>query len=888
MSKVSMTDINGDLFERRPSWRLFLLCLVACLCVSAKAQRAGSHLDVPVEFARPYEGSRDSLLRIVGQKAGIVIAFSSRVLMPGTVSMPAGKATVRECLDVAFGRFSVRYVCQDAKVVVAADSVRMVSVSGFCRDAVTGEPMVGAHVSDTLLGRAVACNEHGFFSLRVPTGRVPLRATFVGYSPEDRGVVLMSDTLVSIRLRPQLLLEQVDVLADDDAASEAARENYTDLPMEQVKAFPALLGEYDLIRAIQQTPGVNSGSEGIGGMSVRGGSQDQNMVYLDDAPLYSPNHMLGLFSAFNSEVVKSGRLIKSGFPARYGGRMSSVFDIRTLDGIFDEFQGSANVGLVASSLLAKFPIKSGSSAALFSARRSYCDLYGNAMQTGNAERYAYMFYDIHGKVNWRLSERDNLYLSIFYCKDRLTSDSNLDDIEIEYADKEVRKLTLSDKGNNQWGSLLASARWNRVFANRAFLNAVVWYSLYNFRSAQTQQADFGSALSNYNNRTSSNLYSNGVADYGLRADVYALPSWAEGASVRAGLLIERRRFSPLVNVNNSTDTLETSGVSRDLDIFRNEAHTYVEGLKRFSSVSASVGLHLSVYGRNGRAPSFVFEPRANISWRPVDELTLKAGYSLTSQSLYQLRLVSVPTPSDLWMPVPSSMGAQRASQISLSLRWRISPGLTLSVEGYDKRLIRQVTYRALSVYEILSTRRWDELCAQGSGYARGVELFLHRRRGRLSGWVGYAFSKTSNSFADINDGEPFPSDHDRLHSVQLFSMFKVNEMVDVSLNWSYGSGSPLTLPSQRYYVPGFEEAFSVPAQRNAIRMPASHQLSVGANFRFGGEREGSVLSFGVYNLYGMRNPMFVYWKASDAGAYDLKQFSLIACPWPYVKYSIHF
>lgn len=870
-----------------------MLCVALTLCVAthgqAGARQATPALERRLTLPRPFTGPADSLLGIVERAAGLVVAYSSRIVPQGDVRLPRGNHSVGRCLAAVFGRYNVRYVSQGEKIVVASDSVRMRTVSGFCRDGVTGEVLMGAYVVDTLLRRVAVTNEYGFFSISVPTGRVPLRLSYVGYTPAVLTVDLRTDTTIGdVRLRHRVMLPAVDVRATDGGLDEEGRMGVTSLPMEQVRAMPALMGEADLTRALQQTPGVQSGGEGFGGMSVRGGSQDQNMVYLDDAPLYNPNHMLGFFSVFNSEAISDARLLKSGFPARYGGRMSSVLDVKTLDGDMDHFEGDANIGLVASSLMVQGPFARGKSSYMFSARRTYFDLIAYQLQQDDS-RYSYMFYDFHGKFNWTLPNRDRLRLSLFFSRDRLNNDTNVEDVAIDYGDDEARLLSTSDEAQSTWGTILGSLRWSHTFSPNVFANVTLWYSQYRFRNSQRYRVGVNAARGFLGNR-----YLNGIHDAGARADVSIYPSLDLLGQIRMGAWATYRLYQPLMTIATQTegDQYATAGPMRSgVDIERYEFHAYVEDHQRWGPLAVTAGLHLTAVGRSEDSPYIVAEPRLMAGCKAGRDVNVKLGYSLTTQFVYQMRIMNVATPADFWMPVPKGMGPQKTHQLSVEADWRIRPGLTLTVGAYNKWLPRQVTYSDVSPYEVMSGDDWDALGTMGRGYARGLEFFAHRRKGRLSGWAGYTLSKARSRFAGVNGGGSVPSDNDRLHSVQLFAAFKLRPDVDISASWSYGTGAPLSLPSQHYSIAGSNATFAVPAQRNAMRMPASHQLNIGVNVKFGDDHIGSLLSFGVYNAYGRQNPMFVYWKATgeaERPSYRLKKFSLIGFPWPYVKYSIHF
>lgn len=870
------------------------LAVMLGMAAGASAQSdADALLSRPLEMAENYNGPRDSLLSIISARSGVTVAYSSRALPPGLVRQRKGRHTIGQCLDAVFGRYNVRYVCHTygdgGKIVVAADSVRMRRVSGICRDALTGEVLIGAHTADTLLRRATASNEYGHFSLAIPTGQATLRTSFVGYTPDVRTIRLRGDTTIVISLKPRITLADIEVRATEEP-DEASTAGVTEFDTEEIQSLPGLMGEVDLGRALQQTPGVKSGSEGFGGMSVRGGSQDQNNILLDDAPLFNANHALGFFSAFNSDAINNAVLIKSGFPSRYGGRMSSVLDIKTLDGNMNHFEGNANIGLMASSLLLQGPIKKGRASYLFSARRSYFDLFSNIVQANEDNHYSYFFYDFHAKANWNVGSAGRMRFTYFNSSDLLTNDTNTSDNAIDYGGDETRYLSSGDENRVRWGTHLATLRWSRAFGASVFCNTTAWYSQFTFSSKQVE-----ASVNRSSSASVGNEYGNGIRDAGCRIDVSVYPGLKLLSTVRLGSWYEARRYEPMVGIYapEPGDTVNTRSTRSTTTTVRHEVHGYVESLIRAGSLWASAGVHLSLVSRAEQSPYLVGEPRLLAGWRVAEPVSLHAGYSLTTQFVYQMRLLSVATPSDIWLPVPRDGGPQRSSQVSVGARWRIWDGLSLEVEVYNKKMRRLITYKSSSPYEFLRKGDWESQALAGKGYARGLEVFLHATKGRARGWVGYSLSRSRSTFADINDGREFPSDNDRLHSVQIFAAFAIRPDVDVSLSWNYGTGAPLTLPTQRYSIPGSDAVYSVEPRRNALRLPAEHQLNIGACMKFGdGKRLGSQLSFGICNVYARQNPMFVYWKATQrqdgTPFYNLKKFSLLGFPCPYIKYSISF
>lgn len=841
-------------------------------------------LSAVVDLGQAYSGPAEGLIALIESRRGITIAYSSRVVS-GVRLTVARRGTLRDYLEALFGRFAPRYVVEPGKVVVASDAVRMRTIAGYCRDARSQETLIGAHVSDTLLHRVTATNDYGYFSLRVPTGRVPLRVSFVGYEPWRGVVELDKDTLLHVDLSPSRPLAPIEVSAEESILQATAQTSMTSIPMSQIGSYPSLLGESDVARVLQQTPGVASGGEGFGGMSVRGGGTDQNMLYLDDAPLYNANHMMGLFSVFNSDAVKKARLLKGGFPARYGGHLSSVLDVITLDGDMEHLTGTANIGLLSSSLVVGGPLAPGKVSFIVSAKRTYFDLFSYLLQRSSDDNYGYLFYDLHAKLQWQPSERNRLMASFFYSRDKITTEQQLEDFAVRYG-RDERRYTLALRNATNWGTLMTSLRWTHIFGSRLFGAATAWLSRYKFKNRDENRKG--------GLQRSGNEYHSGITDVGAHLSASIYPSNPAAGAWRAGVWVAHKLYEPLITVHAPVagDTT-TQTLQRRVLMHRTEAHAYLDDRLRLGPVFLTVGVHLSALLGRGAKGGVRVEPRLLAACPIGRHFLVKADYSMTTQYSYLMRMLSVSTPSDIWLPSPNGRRPPQASQVALELQWKLPADLRISVEVYNKSLARLLTSRSVSPYEILSQADWSENSLRGHGYSRGFELFVHRRKGRLTGWVGYTLNEAQNRFDELHNGAYFPADNDRRHALQLFASFAVSQRVDVAASWNYATGVPLTLASQRYSVEGFPNQYMVPPERNSLRMPDAHQLNLGATIHFEGDKQRSSLSAGLYNVYGRKNPLFVYWNSdpestSDRPTYSLRQFTLIAFPCPYIKYSLSF
>ena len=872
----------------RMNIRLFCCLLFVLSAVCGWCQ--GDILSTDISIDKPYVGSTDSLINIVSHRYGVTVSYSSKVYANRSVKLERQTMNLRSLLDCIFSRFPVEYVVRGNRVIVTQSKNRLYTVSGYCRDALSNEVLIGANVYDTLLYVGQATNGYGFFSIKLPGGNAALRTSFVGYRATLTQIDLCSDTLINVYLKPSLLIKDVDVVVNS-ADLDMAKTGVVDLPLEQIKSMPTLLGETDVIKALEWTPGVQCGEEGFGGMSVRGGSSDQNIVMLDDVPLYSPNHLMGLYSVFNSESVNSATLIKGGFPSRYGGRLSSVLDVRMKEGNMKKFSGYVNVGLLASNATLEGPIIPEKISFIVSARRTYFDMLGSQIQRNNDNRYSFNFYDISAKLNYAISARDHVYISFFTGYDNLKYGYNFRDVDIQYSARDVRSISINDSQKIGWGNIVSSARWNHVYGLTLFSNATISFSRYRFRNTMTNYA-------NGDDIELSNGYFSGINDFGGRIDYNWYTPFIPG-SLRFGINATYHSFYPGVSVYSSSNSeLQSDTISQKTNdsFYRLEAHGYIEDELKYGSFSANVGVHLSSIRRESSSLYVRVEPRILLGYKINSRLYCKLGYADMTQFLHLLRMISVASPADMWMPISFDLPIPHARLYSAELNVELMQNIRLTMEVYHKKYINYQTSKTTSMMtETIAAKRWDDMYSLGEGHVDGLEFFLHRKSGRFSGWLGYAFSRGENCFDDINEGKYYPMDNDRTHSTSVYCCYNVREGFNLAATWSYSTGAPTTISDSRYTVMGSQSSYTYPmeGERNAYRMADSHTLNIGANITKYVGRTERKLSFGVYNVYGRKNPMFVYWKADsgDSGAmpsYKLKQFSLIAWPWPYIKYSIKF
>lgn len=753
------------------------------------------------------------------------------------------------------------------------------TVSGYVTDAESGEKLIGARVFDPKLKAGSLTNAYGFYSITVEADTLALSCNYIGYESSKRVIVLKGDTTIHFALLPEgVNVETVEITDEVDIAEEVQMSSI-DVPIETIKKIPALMGEVDVIRAIQLLPGVQSGNEGSTGMYVRGGGPDQNLILLDGVPVYNVSHLFGFFSVFPADAISNVNLVKGGFPARYGGRLSSVLDISLKDGNMKEFHGEAGIGLVSSKLTLEGPIIKDKTSFMVSARRTYIDILAQPIiraSAGGDATAGYYFYDGVAKVNHKFSDKDRLYLSFYGGRDKAYFK---EDYENTVGGTDYRSITGFKLG---WGNLIGAARWNHLFSNKLFGNLTLTYS--NF--------DFGIAAEQENRETSNGIttrdrfalgYDSGIRDWSARMDFdwFASPNHL----VRFGGYGTYHTFTPGVSqleiVFPGFEVDTTFGAQI---VNATEVGVYIEDdFKIGTRHKMNVGVHASGFLVNGTTYGSV-QPRLAHRMFLNENWAFKSSVTSMAQYVHLLTNVNVGLPTDLWVPATENITPQRSYQgaIGLARSFR-DQGLELSVEGYYKHMTGLVEYKEGAAF-LSDNSDWQTLVTQGEGNAYGMEVLLQRKKGKTNGWIGYTLAWTNRQFDELNKGEVFSYKYDRRHDVSLVLTHTFSEKVDAGLTWVYGTGNAVTLPIASYM--GMSPMLTNPignggsqldhvTERNGFRMRAYHRLDLGVNLHKQHKKWLRTWSFSVYNAYSRRNPFFLYWDSEfNTGKPILKQVSL--------------
>ena len=732
------------------------------------------------------------------------------------------------------------------------------TISGYVRDGATGESLPGVAVVHPAGGQGTATNAYGFYSLTLPAASdsVRLLVSALGYERQRLARPAGRSFTHDFKLKTTAAeLAGVEVVGSrEEKLAESTRMGTINIPVAQIKLLPMLFGETDVLKALQLLPGVQSGGEGSSGLYVRGGSPDQNLILLDGTPVYNASHLFGFFSIFNADAIKNVELIKGGFPARYGGRLSSVVDISLKEGNMQQFHGDGSIGLIASRLTLEGPIKKDTASFIFSARRTYIDILARPLIAAQAEGLTagYYFYDLNGKLNWKLSPRDRLYLSGYLGYDKF------------YADDETKREDGQYSRQNNalgWGNRTAALRWNHVVNDRLFLNTHLTYTRYQFDVGSTQENRYRDNGQLRTDKFALSYLSN-IQDLSAKLDFDYVPN--PNHYVRFGGQYIRHQFRPgAQQTTSSADPAQNQALGRRIGA--DEASLYAEDdVKLTDRLKVNVGLRVNSFLVDKKLyPSL--EPRLAARFLLTEAWALKAAYARTTQFVHLLTNSGIGLPTDLWVPATANIRPQLAQQLSLGAARSLRFGgedFELSFETYYKPMQNLIEFREGADFLGTSDDSYERKVTSGRGWAYGGEVFVQKKSGRTTGWLGYTLAWSTRRFADLNQGRLFPYKYDRRHDFKLVVIHEFSPRLTLSGTFVYGSGNATTLAQGRYQLEPFSTIEDYGA-RNSYRMAAYHRLDLDLSHTKK-KRWGEVVnSFSVYNAYSRRNPYFIYLGRAD-------------------------
>jgi len=781
-------------------------------------------------------------------------------------------------------------------ILMSAVCAQKYTISGTVYDKETGEKLINANIYDAVSYQGAISNNYGFYSLTLPQGKVLLTFSYIGYQTYQEGIILKKDTVIDLYLVPSIELGEV-VVIDTKAETivESSQLSKIEVPVQKIKDLPALLGEVDVLKTIQLLPGIQSGNEGTSGLYVRGGGPDQNLILLDGVPVYNVDHLFGFFSVFNPDAIQNVKMIKGGFPARYGGRLSSVLDIYMKEGNTKEFHGEGAVGLVASKITLEGPVIQDRTSFIVSARRTYIDILAQPFirsQSIGEEKISagYYFYDLNAKINHRISDNHRIYLSAYNGKDKAYTR-----YKEEFEREDVLHKIKSDAGLG-WGNITTALRWNYIVNKKVFCNTTLTYSNYNFsvgeRYEDEQIQDDGEESTDMR----SYEYSSGIDDIALNIDLDYLPD--PNHSVKYGSSVIYHTFKPGINVfrytdyENSTENLDTAFGNKD--IYAYEISTYLEDDFRIGSrIKSNCGVHYSGFYVGGLYYHSV-QPRISTRFLISDRWSVKGAITQMKQYIHLLTNAGIGLPTDLWLPSTEKVKPQDSWQYAVGTVYRLSSKVEVTLEGFYKTMDNLIEYdEGASIFSFSDD--WQDKIVFGKGWSYGAELFIQKKTGKTTGWIGYTLSWSDRLFPDLNFGSRYPYRYDRRHDISVAVTHKFSEKYDVGLTWVYGTGNAVTLPVEKYIANIYTEDLNYYfydvieyfEQRNDYRMPAYHRLDAGVNIHMGKKALKWILSAGIYNLYNRHNPFYLRFGYDDNGNEVLKQMSLFPMI-PYIRLNCKF
>ncbi|TLX78452.1 TonB-dependent receptor [Labilibacter sediminis] len=846
------------------------------------------------------KGSTVELLNAIESKIDIAFSYSNKVCLKDKLQLSTQSNTIKGFIDEIFNDCPVQITERKNKILILPQHKKqdeMFVVSGYVRAIKDGEVLIGSSVYESKKWVGTTSNNFGYYSLKLPKGDVVINSSFVGYNSEQRRFSLDRDTTINFDLSYNALIKEIPVVGFiAPEGINTTRTSTINVPVDQIKKVPSFLGEVDVVKTLQLLPGINSGSEGVSGLYVRGGGVDQNLYLLDDVPVYNISHLFGFFSVFNADAINNVTITKGGFPARYGGRLSSVIDIRMKDGNNEKLKGTASIGMMSSKLALDGPLFNDKTTFSISLRRSYFDLFAIPIQSSSDNKTAFFFYDSSAKVAHKFSDKSKIFFSFYGGRDKFYSKFNHNEIRNpNQPNGGSGTINVNDESYSGWGNVVSSIRWNKVYNEKLFSNVSLAYSNYSYFVGY-EEYDVNSYDWNYFEQK----YFSGITDVMAKIDFDYF--YNPKHHIRFGGNYTYHTFNPGVDIIRKTlnnETLVDSTIGGN-NIFGKEIYFYLEDdFELTKRLKLNAGLHTSFYKAQNKTFSS-WQPRISLRFLLSSKLALKAAYSEMTQYMHLLSSSSVSLPTDLWIPVTDEVHPQHADHFAVGAKWQWKQGFDISVEGFYKNYTNLVSYSEDSEYGTFSNS-WENQLVYGDGYAKGIELLIHKKTGKFTGWFGYTLTKANHQFDLLNEGKEFPATNDRRHLIGIFGNYRFNERVDISATWAYGTGSAITLPSQKYYNPALPSQGTLQNNTyseyineiNGYRMPRFHRLDVGANFKKQVKLGERIWSVGLYNAYGRQNAFSVYFdteinESTGEETRELKQLSIFPVPLPYVRYTLKF
>lgn len=719
------------------------------------------------------------------------------------------------------------------------------TISGYVQDNESGENLIGVSIYDKATFKGTSTNQYGFYSLTLDEGMYEILYSFIGFKTISKNINLNKDIRLNISLDSDAILTEEVIVTGErlDKNVSSSDMSQAKIAVSNIKQIPVILGEVDILKAAQLLPGIQSGGEGNSGLYVRGGGPDQNLILLDEAVVYNAAHLFGFFSVFNADAIKDINIIKGGMPAEYGGRLSSVLDITMKDGNNKKYQADGGIGLLSSRLTLQGPVQKNKSSFIVSGRRTYIDVLSDPF-IGEENAFngsGYYFYDLTTKINYRLSDKDRLYLSGYFGRDVFNFANSKNGFAIQIP----------------WGNATTSLRWNHLFNDKLFMNTSLIFSDYRFEFNLAQQ-DFELKIFS------------GINDWNTKVDFLYQPN--QRHTIKFGTNYTYHEFTPGNATGKSGEV-----VFEPEEIFRqysNEGALYfsddfeisdvlkVHAGLRYSSFQHSGYISFRDYIKNDFSGSDDnyrhMEPRLSFRYKLSTSSSIKGAYTQNYQYIHLASTSSVSLPTDLWVPSSKAIEPKFADQFAFGYFKNLNDNMyETSIEAYYKEMTNLIEYKEGVLPEDNTNSNSDDAFTFGDGDSYGLEFLVKKNKGKTTGWIGYTWSKTTRFFDEVNNGNAFPAKYDRRHDLSITATHKYSNKWTFSGVFVYATGNSITLPTERYVIG--ENIYTEFTSRNGFRIDPYHRLDIGATYTPKKKRKyQSSWNFSIYNLYSRKNPYFIY------------------------------
>jgi len=721
------------------------------------------------------------------------------------------------------------------------------TISGYVKDQ-SGEELIGATIYIPQLKTGSVTNVYGFYSITIPEGNYQLDYSYIGYKTETKEINLNKDISLPVSLSEDTKsIEEVIVTAERKNDNVVRTEMSTvKLQAKEIKKIPALMGEVDIIKAIQLMPGIQSTGEGFSGFNVRGGSPDQNLILFDEATVYNASHLMGFFSVFNNDAIKDLKIYKGDIPAEYGGRLSSLLDIRMKEGNQKKLEATGGIGTISSRLTLEGPIIEDKWSVLVAGRRTYADLFLLFSQDEAIRSNKLYFYDLNLKTNYRINDKNRIFVSGYFGRD---------------------VFKFGDLYGFNWGNLTFTARWNHLFSDQLFSNFSVIYSDYDYKMESGQGNNgfkWTSNLKDIKIKGDLTYYPNtrNTIKYGIEAIYHHFnPGFARGTGSESAMynslkMPESNALEYAAYISNEHKITPKLTLNYGIrgSVFQNMGESTVYNFdENYEKIDSTTYKQWEIYNT-----FYGLEPRLNLNYTINQRSSVKASYSRTKQYLHLASNSTAGSPLDVWLPSSPNIEPQLANQVAVGyFRNWLDDMLETSIEFYYKDMDNQIDFKDHA--DLMLNPELEGEFRIGDAWSYGMELLIRKQEGRFTGWISYTLSKAERKFPDINKGKVYVSVYDKPHNISVVGMYELSPRWNVSATWVYATGAPVTFPSGKYTY----ENVAVPiyTERNGYRMPDYHRMDLSITLKSKpkpNKRFNSDLNLSIYNVYNRHNAWMIY------------------------------